>query len=237
MRQAVVLVGGKGTRLGEITRAVPKPLLEIEENVRFIDYLLDRLARHGVEEILLLAGHLGNVVERYYHGRRFRGARVEVIQEPAPAGTGGALLYVGKRLDPTFLMLNGDSLFDFEYALLPPALQEQDIAALALRQVDDGGRYGTVNVKDGRILDFREKRSDLASSCWISAGTYALRREILDYISSTPCSIESEVFPALAKEGRIAGRAFNGYFIDIGLPNTLEQARRELPSLGLHSKP
>lgn len=229
MRQAVVLVGGRGSRLGEIARDTPKPLLPIEGDRRFLDYLLDNLAAHGVDEILLVAGHHGAQVADRYDGAKRGAAVVSVVIEPEPAGTGGALSHVADRLDPSFLMSNGDSIFDFDYRALEPALGADDLGALALRRVDDARRYGAVEHADGRVVRFREKDPSLAGPADISGGVYMLRRAVLELITRLPCSIEAEVFPVLAEQGRLACRPFDGYFLDIGLPETLEQGRRELP--------
>lgn len=144
MRQAVILVGGRGTRLGDLARDVPKPLVPIAGDTRFLDYLLSNVARHGVTDILLLAGHLANVVADRYDGARIQGASVRVIAEPAPAGTAGALRYAANQLDDVFLMMNGDSFFDVNYLALETALRESDVGAMALRRVSDAGRYGRV---------------------------------------------------------------------------------------------
>jgi len=229
MRQAVVLVGGLGTRLGAFTQSTPKPLLQIDEDRCFLDYLIEQLTRHGVSEIILIAGHLGEQVEARY-GQSPPGCEVIVVREPAPAGTAGALQFARDLLDPVFLMMNGDSFFDVNLLALTSTLAETDLAALALRHVPDASRYGAVEHADGRVLAFREKQA-AGGGAWISAGVYAVRRTILDHISTPPCSIEVDVFPALAAAGQLAARPLEGYFIDIGLPDTLAQGRRELPQV------
>lgn len=231
LRQAVVLVGGKGTRLGGITQTIPKPLLPIDGDRRFLDYLLENIARHGVREILLVAGHLGEQVEERYQGARIGDCEVVVVREPEPAGTGGALSYVRDRLDDVFLMSNGDSFFDFNYLALIEALEPGDLGALALRHVEDARRYGAVEHRDGRIISFHEKNEALVTGSWISGGVYVLRREVLDHLAPPPCSIEAEVFPQAAAAGRLACAQFEGYFLDIGLPATLQQGRDELPGV------
>jgi len=225
MRQAVILVGGRGTRLGELARDVPKPLVPIAGDTRFLDYLLFNVARHGVEEILLLAGHLAHVVADRYDGARIGGARVHVIAEPAPAGTAGALRYAADRLDEIFLMMNGDSFFAVNYLALETSLREGDIGAMALRRVPDAGRYGRVEIDGGRVRAFHEKDANFKGEAPISAGIYVLRRRVLDLITQTPCSIETDVFPELAAQGVLGGVESDGYFIDIGLPETLQDAR------------
>ena len=229
MRQAVILVGGKGTRLGGLTRNTPKPLLQIDGDRRFLDYLLTNVARHGISEILLIAGHLGDQVQQRYDGQRIGECAIIVVREPEPAGTGGALVHVRDRLDPVFLMLNGDSFFDFNYLALTSVLRPGDLGALALRWVGDARRYGATEQRDGRILSFREKDETLADGAWISGGVYLLRRSVLDYLGPLPCSIESDVFLQAAAAGRLGCATFEGYFLDIGLPETLQQGRDELP--------
>lgn len=230
MRQAILLVGGRGTRLGAAARDTPKPLLPIVGDTRFLDYLIDNLARHGVEEILLLAGHLGEQVEARYRGRTFRGARIDVVRESAPAGTAGALTYVADRLDDMFLMSNGDSYFDVNYLALAASMAPSDLGALALRQVEDAGRYGRVAREGARITGFHEKDPSWQGAAPISGGVYVLKREVLELIGAPPVSIETDVFPRLAAEGRLAGMIGEGFFIDIGLPETLAQGREELPA-------
>lgn len=229
MRQAVLLVGGRGTRLGDLARSAPKPLLPIVGDKPFLDFLLENIARHGVEEILLLAGHLAEQVESRYEGETIRGARVHVIREPSPVGTAGALAYARDRLDDVFLMSNGDSILDMNYLALAEKLRPGVDGALALRQVDDVRRYAHVDLEGDRIVGFREKDETATGAGLISGGVYVLRKTILDRIKSFPCSIEIDIFPHLAAEGGLAGLPVSGYFLDIGLPETLGEAQRNMP--------
>lgn len=229
IRQTVILVGGRGTRLGDAARDYPKPLVPIAGDRRFLDYLIENLARHGVEEILLMAGHLADRVAERYHGRRVRGAQVHVIAEPAPAGTAGALRYAADRLDDLFLMANGDAYFNMNYLALGQVLGVGDVGAMALRRMPDATRYGRVETNGDRVTAFYEKDSAFRGEALISAGTYLLRGRVLDYVGEPPCSIEFDIFPKLAQAGLLAGAEFDGYMIDIGLPETLAQGRDELP--------
>jgi D-glycero-D-manno-heptose 1,7-bisphosphate phosphatase len=228
IRQAVFLVGGKGTRLGALTAATPKPLLEIAPGLRFLDVLLDGVARHGFEDIILLAGHLGEQVEALYQGRRIRGATVRVVREPEPAGTGGALLYAAALLDPWFVLSNGDSLFEINWRALAAPLPTDALARMALRHVPDMSRYGAIVLQGDKVTAFAEKRPDSGPGL-INGGVYLLRNSVLDVIAG-PCSLESDIFPRLVREGLVEGRAFDGYFLDIGLPDTYETACREIPA-------
>jgi D,D-heptose 1,7-bisphosphate phosphatase len=235
IKQACVLVGGRGTRLGDITSEVPKPLLDIGGGTSFLDLVLEQVARQGFNDVILLAGYLGHIVRDRYHGRSFGDAYVRVVIEPEPCGTGGALVFARDVLDPRFLLLNGDSLFDINMRALATEMPTDCEALIALRWDKDPSRYGTVELTGERVVRFHEKANDRSGPALVNAGIYILGAAITDRIQSLPCSIERDVFPVLANEGRLGGAVCDGYFLDIGLPETLEQGRREL--LALRQRP
>ena len=141
MDQAVILVGGLGTRLGALTVAAPKPLLTVG-GAPFLDVLLREAARHGVRTVLLLAGHKAELVRDYardYELARRIGLKIEVIVEPEPAGTGGALLHAADRLQDCFFLLNGDSWFDANWLDLASLLTSNLAATMtiAVREVEN----------------------------------------------------------------------------------------------------
>jgi D,D-heptose 1,7-bisphosphate phosphatase len=223
IKQAVFLVGGKGTRLGSLTQTIPKPLLEIAPGIRFLDVVLYEAARHGFTDILLLAGHLGEQVEAAYQGRTILDARVQVVRELEPQGTGGALAFAAHLLEPWFVMANGDSLFEFNLRALTMPLPAGKLGRLALRTVPDPSRYGAVRVEGTQIVGFEEKSPNLQGPMPINGGVYMLSRDILNYVDG-PCSIEQDVFPKLVEKRALDAQEFDGYFLDIGLPNTYSQA-------------
>lgn len=230
IRQACILVGGKGTRLGALTSTIPKPLLDIGDGMAFLDLVIEQLSRQGFDDIVLLAGYLARAVEERYHDRKIGSARIRLSVETTPLGTAGALVAAKAMLAPRFLMLNGDSFFDVNLRGFA-ADSAGDDAAIALRQVADASRYGAVDLKDGRIVQFREKDPANRGPALINGGIYLVTSSIVDHIASLPCSIETEIFPGMAREGRLAGKVLDGYFLDIGLPETLERGRRELRAL------
>ena len=227
LRQAVCLVGGRGTRLGALTDTMPKPLLSVGGRP-FVEYLIHEARRFGLERLLLLAGHEAGKVLQAYANRRFGALSVEVRVEDRPAGTAGALAVARDVLDDTFLLLNGDSFFDFNWLSLVPALESDDWTMhAALAQGVRGGRYGRVELDGNRISRFLPKgESDLP----INAGIYLVRRRLLERIRSVPCSLENDILPALAAEGELLGRAAEGAFIDIGIPDDFERAQILLPT-------
>jgi len=224
LNQAVFLVGGLGTRLKDRTRATPKPLLEVGGRP-FLEYLLDEAARHGFSEILLLAGHFGQQFQERYHGREWRGARIKVLCEPEPLGTGGALRFALPHLADQFLFANGDSFFDINLRALPLILPRNGLA-MALRNVV-GDRYGRVKLQDGRVLSFHAPEEGMDGP--INGGVYVLSRAVAEAVPQGKVSLEGEIFPLLAAQGRIHGQVFDGYFIDIGVPDDFDRAQVELP--------
>lgn len=232
IRQAVILVGGKGTRLGTLTAETPKPILPIGKGVRFLDILIRNVARQGFSDIVLIAGYLGEQIADLYDKREFCGAQIRVLVEPEPMGTAGAIAYARDILADRFLMMNGDCIFDFNLrAFAAQSGLSHTLATIAVRPVPDGSRYGTVTLEGGLISSFREKDPSSRSSALINGGVYCLDRRIIDRIPSLPASIEQDVFPALARDGALGGIEYSGYFLDIGLPETLDQGRRELLTL------
>jgi NDP-sugar pyrophosphorylase family protein len=220
IRQAVILVGGRGTRLGQITDMVPKPMLPVGGRP-FLDYQLWFLRKSGITEVVMCVGYLAEMVEAQYGVAPPFGLRVVFSHESPPAGTGGALVLARSHLDETFFVLNGDTILDLDLGALAALVVEDPVAlgALALRDAPDAGRYGRVSMEARRITSFAEK--SVSGPGLINGGVYCLRRSALDSLPSPPCSLEKDLFPRLATERRLLGKPCDGYFIDIGLPETL----------------
>jgi D,D-heptose 1,7-bisphosphate phosphatase len=225
--QAVCLVGGRGTRLGALTDRTPKPLLPVGGRP-FLDYIVHEARRFGLGQLLLLTGYRSAEIEQRYAGKRFGNLTVEVVVEPEPAGTAGALVNAAARLDDAFFMMNGDSYFDFNWLALAPALARPGWKLhAALASGIEGSRYGRVDLRDGRIHGFRPEGS---SAQPINAGIYLVRKTVLADIATSPCSLEREVMPLLARRGELLGTAARGSFIDIGIPDDFARAQDLLPA-------
>jgi D-glycero-D-manno-heptose 1,7-bisphosphate phosphatase len=228
VRQAVCLVGGRGTRLGALTDETPKPMLEVGGRP-FLDYIVHEARRFGLKQLLLLTGYKSQAIEERYDGVRFGDLEVRVVVEPSPAGTAGALRNAADALDDTFFLMNGDSYFDLNWLALVPSLSRPGWHLhAALASGIEGSRYGRVALDgDGRIRGFRP---DGPSGQPINAGIYLVRRALLDEIKAIPCSLEREVLPSLAERGLLLGTARPGDFIDIGIPDDFARAQDLLPS-------
>ena len=210
-----------------MTRRVPKPLLEVAGKP-FLDYILDELSRYPtIQDIVLLAGHQAGQVVGRYDGRRWRDATISVVSEPAPLGTGGALKHAAARLDAQFLLLNGDSFFDFNMLDLAASAQSSAIVRVALKRDHAGDRYGRVLLDQDFIQTFLPAGAQPNGP--INSGVYCVDREVLSFIDELPCSLEQAVFPRLAEKGQLRANLYDGFFIDIGVPADFERAQTELP--------
>ncbi len=231
LRQCVILAGGLGTRLGSITAVTPKPVLSIGGRP-FLALLLRELQRFGFEEALLLTGHLaGTLRQEVMQAASALPKPMSIVfaVEPEPLGTAGALRHAASLLDPYFLLCNGDSLLDTNLAPLLAAARKDppgSAGRLLLRSVDDTTRYGRVSRTGERVEGFEQ---NCAGSGDIHAGLAVFSRDLLPELG-TAASLEREVFPKLAAEGRLMAQPANGYFVDIGIPADLERARADLPN-------
>jgi D,D-heptose 1,7-bisphosphate phosphatase len=228
--QCVILVGGLGTRLGERTETTPKPLLDVG-GAPFLDTLLAEARRRGFDEFLLLAGHRSEAVVAFLADRAIEkrfDCRVELSIEPRPLGTGGALVQALPRLRGDFLLLNGDTWFDFNWLdLMANARREGAAAALALRDVAEPDRYETVEL-DGSLVRAIRPRGQYLASALINGGVYYVARAAVEG-SATPSSLESDILPGLVSRGALRGYRYRGFFIDIGMPESLAAAAELVP--------
>jgi mannose-1-phosphate guanylyltransferase len=218
--QAVILVGGEGTRLRPLTSTVPKPVVPLVDRP-FIAYMLEWLRRHDVDDVVLSCGFLATSVHNVLGDGSAYGLRIRYVEEPDPRGTAGALKYAESLLDERFLMLNGDVLTDIDLTA-QVAFHEATgaTATLALVPVEDPSAYGLVRTApDGAVEEFIEKPShDAVDTNLISAGAYVLERSILELVPADKnVSIEREVWPRLVGDG-LFGFTADAYWLDIGTP-------------------
>ena len=227
--QAIVLVGGEGTRLRPLTATVPKPALTLVDRP-FLAYMIEWLAGHGVTEVVLACGFLPDVLREALEGEEERaGVSISFVVEPERRGTAGAIRFaadeLGDGLDERFLALNGDVLTDLDLTALLRAHSEREArATLGLHPVADSSAYGLVHSdSDGAVLEFLEKTGEAVPG-EINAGMYVLERSVLDLIPpGEEVSIERDVFPRLVGDG-LHGLRLDGYWMDIGTPERYLQA-------------
>ncbi|MBI4286527.1 MAG: NDP-sugar synthase [Chloroflexi bacterium] len=225
VRRAVILVGGKATRLLPLTCNTPKAMVPIL-NTPFLEYAIGYLRQHGIDEVVLAQSHLPVPIRDYFgDGSRF-GLRISYAIEETPLGTAGAVRnaerYLGSAGEDC-LVLNGDIFSDINITdMIDFHLSRRAKVTIALTPVDDPTSYGLVETDAGsRVTRFLEKPSrDQITTNMINAGTYLLNAEILTHIpQDTSYSFERELFPSLLGRGEaVYAYPSRGYFVDIGTP-------------------
>ena len=230
--QAVVLVGGEGTRLRPLTLETPKPMVPVM-NMPFLERTLRRLKDAGIDDVILPAGYLPEAITSYFGDGSALGLRIRYVIEETPLGTAGALKNVEQYIDGPFFVLNGDVLTSLDLrAMLAFHREKGGLGTLHLIRVDDPSAFGcVVNDRFARVEAFVEKpKRDEAPTNEINAGTYLLERAVLDAIpAGRPVSIERETFPQLIAAGKpLYAYTTDDYWIDLGKPEAYLDAHRHI---------
>jgi len=201
-------------------------------NQPFISYVLDRLRRHGISDVVFSMGYLPDGIKAYFGDGSDFGLNVTYVTEDRPLGTAGAVKNVEEHVgDDDFLVLNGDILTDLNLRELIAFHEDKSaVATLALAPVEDPTAYGLVRTReDGEVLGFLEKPSwDQINTNLINAGTYVLKSEVFDLIpAGREYSFERGVFPQLVGKG-LYGYRSEAYWMDIGTPEKYLQAHYDI---------
>jgi D-glycero-alpha-D-manno-heptose 1-phosphate guanylyltransferase len=228
--EAVILAGGLGTRLRSVVQNVPKPMADVSGRP-FLSYLLDYLEEFGIKSVILSVGYLHEMIETHF-GTQYHGIQLTYSIENEPLGTGGAIkkaltLCKGNEV----IVLNGDSFFDVNlYGLLEVHKNLNADLTMALKEMVDFDRYGTVQTENGRIINFVDKKYQANGK--INGGVYVLKRSLLDNINlGDKFSFETDFLQVYYDRLYFATYESSGYFIDIGIPEDYQRAQVELRKL------
>ncbi|MEV4871698.1 nucleotidyltransferase family protein [Streptomyces syringium] len=237
MTEAVLLVGGRGTRLQPLTLNTPKPMVPAA-GVPFLAHQLARARAAGVDHVVLATSYLAEVFEPYFGDGSAHGLRLTYVTEDEPLGTGGAIRGAADALaagpGEGVLVFNGDILTGLDIpGLLGSHRRAGADVTLHLTRVADPRAFGLVpTAADGRVLAFTEKpqHPDEIVTDQINAGTYVFRREVIDSIpTGRPVSVERETFPGLLADGALLhGVVDAAYWLDLGRPASFVQASADL---------
>jgi NDP-sugar pyrophosphorylase family protein len=226
--KAVILVGGKGTRLRPITLKIPKCMMEVQGKT-ITEYLFDLLKKQGIRDTILSVGHMKEKIKDYYgDGSKF-GVDITYVEEDEPLGTAGPLKLAKEYLKDSFIVTNGDELKNINIPRMFRLHKRKNaLATIALTTVTDPSQYGVARLSGSRILEFVEKpKADEAPSNLINAGFYIMEPEVIDMIPEGFSMLEKDVFPKLAEQGRLRGFPFAGQWFDIGNIERYEIAKKK----------
>jgi D-glycero-alpha-D-manno-heptose 1-phosphate guanylyltransferase len=227
----LILAGGLGTRLRTKFADGPKVLAPVGGRP-FLSYLLNHLVVSGFREIILCVGYRAEDVERWLGNGSALGLSVNYSREDEPMGTAGALRLAYQRFaeDKAFFAMNGDSILQVPFAAMYKAhLSRRPAATVALAEMTDTSRYGSVDVdENGFVSGFREKSGERVPGL-INAGIYFFEPLVMNLVPPRrSVSLEREILPQLVSRGLLAFKS-DGFFIDIGVPEDLARAQAALP--------
>lgn len=221
--QAIILAGGKGTRIQGMFPDRPKALVPVGGKP-FIERQIEWLFRQGISDVHIAAGHMAGALQQWIKGYARQPGTLSITVEPEPLGTAGGIKFIEAHLrtDP-FFVLNGDSLVP-NLRLNDMAIAHQEskaVATLAVTRIEESGRYGTVEFDDtGKITMFLEKADRKGG--WVNGGIYLMSRSTLaQIVPGRNLSIETDIFPALAVLGRLRAFRTEPPLLDMGTPDGL----------------
>ncbi|MEK6855124.1 MAG: sugar phosphate nucleotidyltransferase [Nanoarchaeota archaeon] len=223
--KAIILAGGFGTRLRPVVSDVPKPMASIAGKP-FLEHQIRFLKENGIREIIIAVHHMANKIKSYFGNGQRWGVDITYSEEEIPLGTGGAIKKAERYIDNSFLVLNGDTYSNLNlHEFIDFHKSKRSKASIAITKSSDGGNYGVISINEGKIVDFMEKKGE--GEALVNSGVYLFEPEIFSYIEPEKnVSLEREIFPKLLKEKLLWGYEHEGYFIDIGRPETYFQFKQ-----------
>ena len=234
LKTAVILAGGKGTRLRPITYEIPKPLVPVHDKP-IVAHLFDLFKKYGITDIVMCIGYMKEKIKNELgDGSKF-GVKIRYVEENEPLGTGGPLRLAKNILKSTFVVSNGDELKDINIMEMYDMHKSNNaLVTIALTTVEDPSAYGVARLDGNRIVEFVEKPpKDKAPSKLINAGFYIMEPEVLDMIPEGMVSLEREIFPKIAEMGKLYGYPFSGQWFDTGNIERYERAIKEWKDITL----
>ena len=218
--EAIILAGGKGTRLKSVVFDRPKPLADVNGQP-FLAILMNYLIEQGCRHFVLATGYKREMIRSQF-GNYYQGIPISYSEEMQPLGTGGAVISAQKKLvrEEPFLVLNGDTFFPINLSQLKKQFQKtKSDVTIALFKTLESGRYGTAEQDDQGMIKLETKKADIGENA--NGGVFMVDSAKFQSIRNInlPWAFEAHLLPALAELGaRITGMTFNEPFIDIGVP-------------------
>ncbi|MBU0762540.1 MAG: NTP transferase domain-containing protein [Candidatus Altiarchaeota archaeon] len=224
VKKALILAGGKGTRMRPLTYEMPKPMIPLKGKP-LIQHIMELCRKYEIREIILSVGYMGEKIRDHFGDGSHLGLDIKYVEEKEELGTAGPLNLARKYIDGPFLMFNGDVLSDIDLSeMISFHTGQKATATISLTQVADTSAFGVARLNGNKIVGFIEKPKEGEKSKLINAGVYILEPEILEYIPEGRSMLEKDVFPKLSSEGKLFGYPFSGQWFDTGTPEAYERA-------------
>jgi NDP-sugar pyrophosphorylase family protein len=226
--KAIILAGGQGTRLRPLTNSIPKALIDVQGRT-LTEHVIDILKKLDIDEIILSVGYMADKVKEYFKDGSEFNIKATYAVEKEPKGTAGPLI-VHPKINETFIMVNGDNLFNLNLKeMLEFHKKNKATATIALTKVEDTSKFGVAKLDGDKITEFIEKpKNEDAPSNYINSGYYILEPKVFDIVKGKEFAMmEKDVFPALARQGKLFGFKDNGQWFDTGTIESYEKVKNE----------
>ncbi|MDH7476701.1 MAG: sugar phosphate nucleotidyltransferase [Microgenomates group bacterium] len=226
VKKAIILAGGKGTKLRPYTYEIPKSLLPIKGKP-ILEYLIENLKKNNIVDLTICLGYLGKKIKDYFgDGQRF-GVKISYLEEKFPLQTGGAVLQAKKLVDnQPFLVIHGDILTNLKISdLINFHQQQKTIVTIALTTVDKPNKYGQLALHGTRLTQFYHQKNQQTISHLVNCGIYVFEPEIFNFFpKNKKVFLLEDVIQEMIKQKKAAGFVFEGKWFDVGTPENYEEA-------------
>ena len=219
--KAIILAGGRGKRLKQVTDYVPKTLIPLN-NIPIIEWQIRYLKKFGIKDIIISTGYKTEQIENYLKVKNNFGVKIRFSKEKSPLGTGGAIKKAAKSItEKSFIVINGDIISNIDLRKIKNKMNS--IAAIPLKT-----KFGVMSIEDQKVTRFSEKKE--ISNLWMNAGIYHLSKNIVKDLPSKG-NIEKTTFPKYAKKGKLSNVKFkNAFWHSIDSYKDMDECSKEIQS-------
>ena len=228
--KAVILAGGKGTRLKPYTTVFPKPLMPIGEEP-ILEIVIKQLKSYGFNEVLMAVGHLAELIQTFFNNGNKYDLKINYYRENKPLGTAGPLAQMKNEIEDNFLMMNGDILTSLDFSELIKSHEKSGaIATISLKKKNVPIDFGVVELnEDSNIVGYSEKPQ---LEYVVSMGIYAFSPRIFEFIKPNEyLDIPDLILRLISAGEKVNGYVYDGYWLDIGRPDDYEKANTDVDNV------
>ncbi len=220
----IILAGGYGTRLKSVVKDYPKVMVSINGKP-FLQIILDQLNEEGFQKVTLLVGFKAEIIKNYF-GDIYKNIRISYFFEKKPLGTGGAIKNASKNLNfDKLLVLNGDTYHGISRKKFIENTSPENNGILC-QEIKNPSRYGVLNIDKNKYVKKFEEKKNVIGRFLINAGTYLIKSKDIESYPEEHFSLEQYFLPSLVKKQTLVAYSLDGIFIDIGIPEDLEEAKK-----------
>lgn len=230
--EVIILAGGFGTRLQSVVKDLPKPMADINGKP-FLEYILKYLSLYNISDLVLSVGYKKDSIEKHFRDK-YENINIKYSSEDEPLGTGGAIkkaIEIVNKTDDKVLIINGDTFFKVDlFKFLEADKKSNSDVSICVKEMLNSDRYGSVKIKNNMVTKFEEKQ--FYKRAYINCGVYSIKKSLFEKIkTSNKFSFEKFLEDALSEIVVSPYISNSSYFIDIGIPNDYEKAKKDFKEL------